>query len=249
MSSQLRQEPVLRLEEVSRRYGRAQALAPLSLELRAGEVLGLVGPNGAGKSTLMDIMGCTAPPSAGMVTVEGHRVTDLRSARQARRGIGYLPQHSALLTRFTARETLEYAAWLGEVPRDQRRSRAQACLEAVSLADRADTPVRKLSGGMAQRLTLATALVRRPRLLLLDEPTVGLDPVERDRFRKLLRSSAQMAVVISSHLIEDIAAVATRLLLLDQGRVRLEAETAALVRSPSTASADLEAAYLKVMGS
>lgn len=246
MSEVLGQVAVVSLDKVSARYGRHTALRPVSLTLRPGDVLGLVGPNGAGKSTLMDIMACLRPPSAGHLRIQGMVVDNARTAEQARREIAYLPQHNTLIPHFTAQEMVEYAAWAAQVPRTERAERVIQALEAVDLVEARQLRVSRMSGGTYQRLALATCLVRQPALLLLDEPTVGLDPLQRVRFRQLIDVQSSTAVVISSHLMEDIASLATHLLVLEQGATRFAGPLADLAGQSDTAG--LEAAYLTLVG-
>ncbi|WP_172192694.1 ABC transporter ATP-binding protein [Actinomyces faecalis] len=246
MSEVLGQVPVISLEKVSARYGRRTVLSPVSLSLRRGDVLGLVGPNGAGKSTLMDIMACLRPPSAGHLGIQGTVVDNPRIAGQARRSIAYLPQHNTLIPHFTAQEMVEYAAWTAQVPRNQRAERVADALEAVDLSGSRQLRVSRMSGGTYQRLALATCLVKQPALLLLDEPTVGLDPVQRVRFRHLIEVLTSTAVVISSHLMEDIASLATHLLVLEQGTTRFVGPLDDLTGQTDTSG--LESAYLNLVG-
>lgn len=246
MSEAAGQVPVVALDRVSARYGRHTALRPVSLSLRPGDVLGLVGPNGAGKSTLMDIMACLRPPSAGHLRIQGVGVDNARTAEQARRDIAYLPQHNTLIPHFTAQEMVEYAAWAAQVPRTERAERVTNALEAVDLSGSRHLRVSRMSGGTYQRLALATCLVKQPALLLLDEPTVGLDPVQRLRFRQLIEVLTSTAIVISSHLMEDIASLATHLLVLEQGATRFVGPLADLTGQGDTAG--LESAYLHLVG-
>ena len=241
---------VASLDGVSRAFGRLQALAPLDLEIRAGQVLGLLGPNGAGKTTLMSIMACVLAPSTGAVTVGGVRVTNEAQARLARRHLALMPQHPVALPGFTALDTVEYAAWTKGVDRRRRKARAQEVLDAVGLADRAKDAVRTLSGGMAQRVHLAAAIVSEPALLLLDEPTAGLDPAQRIAFRELIASLTGTATVLATHLVEDVRVMSSQLLVLDSGRVRFRGTAAELegrAAQDSPGDTPLERGYMTVL--
>lgn len=223
MSSDLR----LRIEGLSHRYpGPVDALRDVSLDLSEG-VFGLLGPNGAGKSTLMRIVATLQTPTTGAV-----RFGDLdllAEPRAARRLIGYLPQDVGVPKRVTAREMLDYLAGLKGLGRD-RAALVDAQLERTNLADVADRRLDTYSGGMRQRFGLAAALLGAPRLLIVDEPTAGLDPVERRRFQRMLAEAAEDCVlVLSSHIVEDIAALCPQMAILDQGAVVARGAPATLI--------------------
>lgn len=207
----------LSIEGVSKQYrGGVWGLKDLSLELRPG-VLGLLGPNGAGKSTLMRILATVTRPSAGRVLWDGvdvHRRPDpLRAV------LGYLPQDFGIYPNLNAVEFLEYLAAVKGVT-GKVRSRVDALLELVNLADAKHRPLGSYSGGMRQRIGIAQALLNEPRLLIVDEPTVGLDPEERVRFRNLLADLAgERIVILSTHVVSDVEAAATELAVLDRGQL------------------------------
>ncbi|WP_103062913.1 ABC transporter ATP-binding protein [Actinomyces qiguomingii] len=238
------------LAHVSRDFGRLQALAPLDLEVAAGRVLGLLGPNGAGKTTLMSIMACELAPSTGTVTVGGTTVTDASIARRARRRLALMPQRPASVPGFSALDTVEYAAWIKGLPARGRREACMEALDRVGLAAQAKRLLRTLSGGMVQRVHLAAALVSRPALLLLDEPTVGLDPAQRIAFRSLIEELQDTATVLATHLVEDVRALSDELLVLDAGHIRFRGTTAQLeARATPDAPGDsqLERGYMSVL--
>jgi ABC-2 type transport system ATP-binding protein len=211
----------LRIEGLGKSYGRVAALACLELELGPG-ITGLLGPNGAGKTTLIRILATLLSPSAGEVRVNGWRAADAHDRVEIRRRLGYLPQDLGLYPRFTVFEFVDYLAILKELDDvADRHRRVRSALEAVELEDLAGRKIRTLSGGMRRRVGIAQAIVADPELLLLDEPTTGLDPEQRMRFRQLIAGlGAQRTVVLSTHLVEDVAAVCTRVVVLWQGRVR-----------------------------
>jgi ABC-2 type transport system ATP-binding protein len=211
----------VRIDGVRKSYGAVVALADLDLELRPG-ITGLLGPNGAGKTTLIRILATLLAPSAGAVGVNGWRSSDLRDRVEIRRRLGYLPQDLGLYPRFSVFEFVDYLAVLKELedPADRHR-RVRAALAAVELDDLAGRKIRTLSGGMRRRVGIAQAIVADPELLLLDEPTTGLDPEQRMRFRQLIAGLGEhRTVVLSTHLVEDVAAVCTQVVVLWQGRVR-----------------------------
>jgi ABC-2 type transport system ATP-binding protein len=199
-------------------YGRRRALDGLDLTLAPG-VHGLLGPNGAGKTTLMRVLATVAVPASGSVRLLG-RAPDVRGAqRDVRRRLGYLPQVFGFYPRFRVREFVEYFAWLKEVPGPQVPIAVDRAIERVGLADRAEDRMKSLSGGMLRRVGIAQAIVNDPDLLLLDEPTAGLDPEQRVALRTLLREiGVDSCVLVSTHLVEDVAAACSTVTLMDAGR-------------------------------
>lgn len=201
-------------------YRKTRVLDGLNLHLGTG-VHGLLGPNGAGKTTLVRVLATVLPPGEGTVRLLGRDVTDRHARTEVRRRLGYLPQQLGYLPGFTVREFVEYMAWLKEVPAASVPSAVDAALERVELTDRATSRMRTLSGGMLRRVGIAQAIVNGPELLLLDEPTAGLDPEQRVGFRALLRELGNdTTVLVSTHLVEDVASACTGVVLLDAGQVR-----------------------------
>ncbi|WP_327064725.1 ABC transporter ATP-binding protein [Kitasatospora sp. NBC_01302] len=201
------------------RAGKKLAVDGLDLSLGTG-THGLLGPNGAGKTTLIRALSTVLRPAEGELQLLGTRVDATVDLRSVRRRIGYLPQEFGYYTRFTVREFVEYMAWLKEVPQAEIPAAVQRAVERVGLADQADQRMKTLSGGMVRRAGIAQAIVNDPTVLLLDEPTVGLDPAQRLRFRELLHQLGRDAcVVVSTHLVEDVAAACTDVVLFDQGRL------------------------------
>ncbi|MDB5970821.1 MAG: transporter ATP-binding protein [Hydrocarboniphaga sp.] len=200
------------------RYGRHEALADLNLRLGPG-IVGLLGPNGAGKSTLMRILATLAKPSQGRVLWDG--VDMARNPDALRTQLGYLPQDFGVYEALSAREFLAYLAAIKGLPNALARTRVDECLAAVGLSDAGDRRLGDFSGGMRQRIGIAQALLNDPQLLIVDEPTVGLDPEERLRFRHLLTDLAgQRLVILSTHIVSDVEASATGLAVMAKGRLR-----------------------------
>ncbi|MET1072328.1 MAG: ABC transporter ATP-binding protein [Umezawaea sp.] len=198
---------------------RKMAVDGLDLSLGTG-VHGLLGPNGAGKTTLIRALATVLRPAAGTLEVLGTSVGGRVDQRALRRRIGYLPQEFGYYKRFTVREFVEYVAWLKEMPKRDVPAAVQRAVERVGLADRADHRMKTLSGGMVRRAGIAQAIVNDPRVLLLDEPTAGLDPAQRLRFRELLQElGTDSCVVVSTHLVEDVAAACTDVVLFADGKL------------------------------
>src|SRR5262245_12100801 len=201
------------------RAGRRVAVDGLDLRLGTG-VHGLLGPNGAGKTTFMRAVATVLRPAGGRLTLLGETVNGSFDLRRLRRQIGYLPQEFGYYRRFTVREFVEYIAWLKEMPSRDVPGAVQRAIDRVELTDRADDRMRTLSGGMVRRAGIAQALVNNPTVLLLDEPTAGLDPDQRLAFRALLRElSVDTCVVVATHLVEDVAAACTDVVLVNAGRL------------------------------
>ena len=218
----------LRVEGVGYRYPNGhEALAGIDLALGPG-ILGLLGPNGAGKSTLMRILATLSRPGSGRITWNG---TDIARQPDALRAeLGYLPQDFGVYPALSAREFLAYLAAVKGLPLKVARERVDQCLALVGLSEAADRRLGGCSGGMRQRVGIAQALLNDPRLLIVDEPTVGLDPEERLRFRHLITDLAgQRLVILSTHIVSDIEASATSLAVMARGHRLFHGEPEHLV--------------------
>jgi len=228
---------LLQVDAVSRTYRRgARALDAVSFCAQGGAT-GLLGPNGAGKTTLQRVLASTLRPSVGRVLLDG--AEQRRDLLAYRRRIGFLPQRFGFLPHYTVREFVEYVAWLKGVAPGQVPRAAADAMQDMRLGAVAGRRLRDLSGGMLRRVGLAQAVVNRPSLLLLDEPTVGLDPAQRTHLRGLLRGcAARMTIVLSTHLVEDVAAVCGQVLVIDRGGVRFAGDTAELAELGERAAGD-----------
>jgi len=213
----------IRLAGVNKRYGRQPVLDGVSLDAGPG-VLGLLGPNGAGKTTLLRILATVTAPDAGHVELLGHDAGRPAARIEIRRRLGYVPQETGFPSGFTAFEYVDYVAILKEMTaRRARHDEVRRVLAVVGLTRVAGRRIRRLSGGMKRRLVIAQALLGDPQLLVLDEPTVGLDPEQRLRFRDTVSALAEdRCVVVSTHQTEDIAAFCPRVVVLHEGRVRFD---------------------------
>ena len=206
----------IELTDLTRRFGRTTAVAGVSLETGPG-VFGLLGPNGAGKTTLLRMMATVIPPSSGKLRLLDRNPASHGPRRDIRRRLGYLPQSLGYYPGFTVVEYVEYFALLKEMPPARVPGAVAAAIEHVGLGDKARSKLRTLSGGMLRRAGIAQAIVNEPELLLLDEPTAGLDPEQRVEFRRLLRDLGQRAtVVVSTHLVEDVGAACSQVALMDR---------------------------------
>ena len=224
----------VRIDGLSRRYGATRALDDVDLTLERG-ITGLLGPNGAGKTTLLSILATVGEPDAGRVSVFGLDPRQAAQRVEIRRRLGYLPQELGYHRHFTVAAFLDYVAILKEITDRRRRAEEVArVLAAIGLESRARTRIRALSGGMRQRLGIAQALLGRPDLLVLDDPTAGLDPEQRLRFRELLSGlPGDPVIVLSTHQADDIAAICPHVVVLLQGRVHFTGTPADLAATAS----------------
>lgn len=211
--------PLLKATDLHRRFGGAVALERVSFHVNEGELFGLLGPNGAGKSTLISILSCLASATSGHASLADEYLTPANIA--ARRMIGIVPQELAIYPDLSARENLSFFGKLYGINGSDLRKRVNEVLAIVSLQDRANDRVGIYSGGMKRRLNLGAALLHRPRMLYLDEPTVGVDPQSRHHiFESVRRLNAEgMTIVYTSHYMEEVQSLCTRIGILDHGRL------------------------------
>ena len=201
------------IKNLSKNYGKKQALKNVDLTIRQG-MFGLLGPNGAGKTTLMKIIATLLQKTEGDMRVCG---IDINNDREIRRIIGYLPQDFSMYGNMSVYEAMDYLGVLSGLSRQQRKDRIPSLLEQVNLTDDVKTKVRAMSGGMRRRLGIAQALIHDPKVLIVDEPTAGLDPEERVRFRNLLSETAKDRVVIlSTHIVGDVEATCEDIAVLNR---------------------------------
>ncbi|MFF4506468.1 ABC transporter ATP-binding protein [Streptomyces sp. NPDC001401] len=221
--------PTVSASGLSLRFGGTRALDDVSLRLTSG-VTGLLGPNGAGKTTLLRVLATAVPADRGAFTVLGQDPATVAGRQEVRRRLGYLPQTPGLHPDFTAFEFVDYVAILKELTdRGTRHREVRRVLDEVDLADVRSKRIKKLSGGMRQRVALAAALVGDPGFLVLDEPTVGVDPEQRMRFRELIAHAGESrTVLLSTHQTEDVAMLCHRVLVMAGGRIRFDGTPAEL---------------------
>jgi len=216
-------ETTVRIQSVRKHFGSVQALAGVSFEGEAG-ITGLLGPNGAGKTTLLRMIATVMSPDSGSLLLLGHDPANASSRTAIRRSLGYMPQEPGFHRAFTAFEFVDYVAILKEMTdRRARHAEVMRVLDLTGLGGRARTKIRALSGGMRRRLALAQTLLGDPQLLVLDEPTAGLDPEQRLRFRELISEIAvRQTVILSTHQTEDVATLCNRVIVMNEGIVLFE---------------------------
>lgn len=208
---------MLRLNNVTMRYGKKLALDQVNLTLTEG-IYGLLGPNGAGKSTMMNLITENLTPTTGSITWNGTEIRSLGASYRAL--LGYAPQQQGLYDSFTGHRFLSYMATLKGIARKDMAAELQRVLAYVNLTDAADRPIGGYSGGMKQRILLAQAILGDPKLLILDEPTAGLDPKERVRIRENIKAiSNGKLILVSTHVVSDIQSIADQILLLKNGQL------------------------------
>lgn len=245
---------VLSATELSFSYGRRRVLNNVSLEFSNG-ITGLLGANGTGKTTLLRLLALQGKPDAGSVAVGGTLVDSTSTARKAQANIGYLPQRFDVMPFKTVRANVEFSAWAHGLNGKSICESASFAIHQVGLSDRQEERAFRLSGGMHQRLGLACAIVHKPQVLILDEPTVGIDPIHRAQTRRLLKEmSNNAAIILSSHMIEDIVQTCDRALIMGEQRIIFDGTVEELkrvgrsYREDSDTESDAEVAYLKLVG-
>lgn len=211
--------PALRVEALRKSYGSLEAVAGISFEISEGEVFGLLGPNGAGKTTTISVIATQLRPSAGDAVVFGHSV--LRDVTAVRRMIGVVPQEIALYPKLTAAENIRFFGRMYGVPKADLDERVDGLLRLMGLEGRRDDYVATFSGGMKRRLNMAVSLVHRPRLILLDEPTAGVDPHSREHIFQIVRALRDegSAIVYTTHYLEEAERLCDRLGIMDEGKI------------------------------
>jgi ABC-2 type transport system ATP-binding protein len=209
------------VEHITKQYGDFTALQDLSFHIGKGEVVGFLGPNGAGKTTTMRILTGFMPPTSGTARIAGYDV--FFDSLQARRQIGYLPETVPLYTEMTIFGYLSYMAKLRIPSGSERQERVEAAMEAVHITERADTIISRLSKGWRQRVGLAQALVHNPEVLILDEPTIGLDPKQIIEVRELVRDlGKEHTIILSTHILPEVSQICTRVIIINDGRIVAE---------------------------
>jgi ABC-2 type transport system ATP-binding protein len=235
---------MIRARQIEKRYGSFQAVWPMDLEVRPGEVFGFLGLNGAGKTTTLRMLGGVLPPTGGDITIDG--VSLSKDPVEARRRMSFIPDRPYLYDKLTAREFLRFIAEIYAMPGKGLGDRIDAALDEQLLLEQADALVESFSHGMKQRLTLAGALLTEPRLLIVDEPMVGLDPRGARQIKRVFRELAAegRTVFLSTHTMEDAAEVCDRLAIVHKGRIAVLGTLAEIV-GPGERLEDL---FLRITG-
>ncbi len=240
---------IVETSSLTRRFGEMTAVDSLTISVEGGEVFGLLGPNGAGKSTTVKMLTTLLPPSSGTARVNGWDVR--RQAGAVRRAIGYVPQLISADGTLTGYENLLIIAKLYDIPRAELESRVRSALAFMGLADAADTIVRAYSGGMIRRLEIAQSMLHRPRVLFLDEPTVGLDPSARRAVWEhvnQLRVDYGTTIFLTTHLMEEADALCDRVAIMHRGRVAALGTPAELKASLGREGATLDDVFMHYAG-
>lgn len=215
--------PAIEVAGLSKRYGDIEVVRDLSFRIGAGEVVGFLGPNGAGKTTTMRLLTGFIPATDGVIRIAGADI--FRDGQKARRAIGYLPETPPLYPEMTPASYLNFVAKLKDVPRARRKQSVEQALSRCGLLDVSRQEIRQLSKGFRQRVGLAQAIVHEPEVLVLDEPTVGLDPIQVREIRALIRELAfegGQTILLSTHILAEVEAICQRAILLDHGRKVLD---------------------------
>lgn len=218
---------MLKIESVSKKFGKKEALSDVDLELEAG-IYGLLGDNGAGKSTLMRLLVGVDTPTRGRILYEGEDISQLKE--KYRGLLGYMPQEFAVFPGFTAGEFLTYMGALKGLSKRELKEKIPRVLAFVNLEDVKDKKVSTFSGGMKRRVGIAQALLNDPKILILDEPTAGLDPGERIRFSNILSNMSKDKIILfSTHIISDIEAITKNIIILNDGKIRAKTTSDKLI--------------------
>ena len=215
------------IDNLSKKYGKKEAIKNLSLTIPSG-MYGLLGRNGAGKTSLMRILATLSVPTSGDVWMNGVSIKETMKIREM---VGYLPQDFSMYRSMTVLGAMDYLGLLSDIPKEIRKERIDELLEKVNLKDNAKTKIKALSGGMKRRLGIAQALLHNPQILIVDEPTAGLDPEERIRFRNLLSDFADDRIVLlSTHIASDIESICDGVAVLNDGKLIFHGSTEELIR-------------------
>lgn len=207
---------MIEIKNFTKIYDGQRAVDGVTFTVGDGEVVGLLGPNGAGKSTLMKILTCYIPPTEGEATVCGHSIYD--EPMEVRRNIGYLPEHNPLYLEMYVREYLQFVAGVHSIK--NARERVEEMIEKVGLTPESNKRIGQLSKGYRQRVGLAQAMIHDPKVLILDEPTTGLDPNQLEEIRGVIREAGKEKVVLlSTHIMQEVEAMCTRAIIIDHGKI------------------------------
>lgn len=237
------------VKDLVKRFGKHEAVAGISFDVEAGEVFGLLGPNGAGKTTTIRMLATLLPPTSGQILIEG--IDALRRGDLVRRLIGYVPQALSADGTLTGYENLLFFAKLLQLDRKVREERIQEILALLSLQEAAHQLVKEYSGGMVRRLEIGQAILHQPRVLILDEPTVGLDPVARHTVwntLELLRREVGLTILMTTHYMEEAEAACQRVAIMNRGRIAVQGTPDELKKKTGIPNATLEDVFTYFTG-
>lgn len=209
---------VIEVKNVTKKYGKSVAVEDISFSINDGEIVGLLGPNGAGKSTTMNILTGYIEQTSGEVTIEGYNT--LKKPRKAKKQIGYMPEGVPLYTDLTVKEFVTYMAELKQVNRKIRKEKVQKVIEQTGLKEVENKLTKNLSRGYKQRVSMAGALVGEPKILILDEPTVGLDPKQITEIRNLIKELGKThTIILSSHILSEVSQICNKVIIINKGKI------------------------------
>ncbi len=238
---------MIKVESLTKKFGDFTAVDDISFDVASGEIFAFLGPNGAGKSTTIKILTTLLHPTSGIVTIDGH--DPVKHPEQTRRSFGIVFQDPSLDDDLTALENMELHGILYDVPNNIRKSRSEELLKFVELWDRKDSPVKEFSGGMKRRLEIARGLLHHPKIIFLDEPTLGLDPQTRNKmwtYLKELNQKEGTTIFFTTHYMEEAEKIAQRISIIDHGKI--VATGTALDLKNQTSTNSLEEAFLSLTG-
>ena len=209
---------MIEVKNVTKKYGKAVAVEDISFSINDGEIVGLLGPNGAGKSTTMNILTGYIEQTSGEVTIEGYNT--LKKPKKAKMQIGYMPEGVPLYTDLTVKEFVTYMAELKQVDRKVRKEKVQKVIEQTGLKEVENKLTKNLSRGYKQRVSMAGALVGEPKILILDEPTVGLDPKQITEIRSLIKELGKThTIILSSHILSEVSQICNKVIIINKGKI------------------------------
>lgn len=209
---------MIQVENITKRYGTVTAVDKINFEIEEGEIVGFLGPNGAGKSTTMNMITGFIEPSSGRIVVDGYDVS--KKPKKAKRQIGYMPEGVPLYTDLTVKEFVTYMAELKGVAKKQKKEMVQKAIKSTGLVDVQNKLIRNLSRGYKQRVSMAGALVSNPKVIILDEPTVGLDPKQVTEIRALIKELGKdHTVILSSHILSEVSQICNRVIIINKGKI------------------------------
>jgi len=209
---------LIKVENITKKYGNYTAVDNMNFEIKEGEIVGFLGPNGAGKTTTMSMITGFIEPTSGSIEINGYNVS--KKAKKAKREIGYMPETTPLYNELTPKEFIGYMAELKRVPKKEKKAEVERVLKAVGIEEVQNKLIRNLSRGFKQRVSLAGALVGNPKVLILDEPTVGLDPKQVTHIRSLIKSLGKdHTVILSSHILSEVSQICEKVIIINKGKL------------------------------